>query len=170
MATSEKSQLGNNISLKCKRTLMLRGSLYAGLRWVWEHATCNSQTDLCTNDARVRIVTCASSILDEKSKGYHEKDRACYNERLETTDFEHDGTENEAHNDGRKAVKRGDARGAFDGLVKCNNQYSVKEVALHRPRYIVYQLRQHHKIWVDLPKFSVHAMPSAPQTARSFNS
>jgi hypothetical protein len=149
---------------------MLRGSLYAGLRWVWEHATCNSQADLRTNDARVRIVACASSILDEKPKGYHKKDRSCYNERLETTNFEHDGTENEAHNDGRKAVKRGDARGAFDGLVKGNNEYSVKEVALHRPCYIFCQLSQHRRVWVDSPKFSVHAIPSAPQTARSFSS
>jgi hypothetical protein len=47
----------------------------------------NSQADLRTDDASVRIVACASSIFYDNSEGHHGKGRSCYNERLETTNF-----------------------------------------------------------------------------------
>lgn len=112
---------------------MASSGLDACLSGIGEETTCDTEEDLCADDAGVCGRRVAATVVDQKAEGDGEKARTEQDERLEAADAEDDQTEECASDDRGEAVHRRDARGRFDGLVESDDEDRVEEITLNAP-------------------------------------
>lgn len=113
--------------------LVFGGCLDTSLRWIWEHSTRDTQTDLCAYDSGVVCFACAAAVVDQKTECYHEEAGAKNNEGFEAAHPEDDQSEDEAGDDGAEAIERGDPCRTLDTLIERHDQHGVQEITLHVP-------------------------------------
>lgn len=106
-------------------------SLDAGLRCIREETARNPEENLGSNDATVS--TDASAVVDHKTQGDQEKQRAEQDERLEAPHPVYNHADDYARQCGTKAVQGGNAVRCLLTLIEGDSQDREQEISLATP-------------------------------------
>lgn len=116
----------------CK-VLVLQSSLERGLRRIGEHATCDTEKDLGTDDTALSGGGRGTTVMDQQTESDHEEHGASDDEVFEAADLEDDEAQDEAGDDTAEGIQRRDPGSGRNAEVESNNTDSVEVVSLHVP-------------------------------------